>query len=394
MSYDRRYTIVGSAFVTQGVVIGGMFAYGIFFPFLEAEFGWSRTFLSSCFSFAVVAMGVFAIGGGHLIDRFGPRWILSVTGLITGIGYVLMSTLAEQWQLLIYFGLFIGIGMSTHDVGTLSIVARVFDKRRGLMSGVVKVGTACGQMTIPVGVTALIAAYDWRTALVVLGVGSSVILIVAAQGLDPARVIAAQAAEKAHAQPKAEIYFRQALRTREFWTLCAAQFSFLPALITVPVHLPVHGVDLGMSVTGAAALLTVIGGASVAGRLGVGRTVDWIGGRAAMLISFAILAVSLAVFGFVQDPNLLYVVAAIYGFAHGGFFTVMAPTVAEYFGMLSHGAIFGSVVFCGTIGAAIGPIAAGRVYDLTQDYSPAFWGLSALSVVGLALVASLRRSQL
>ena len=137
----------------QGVIIGSMFAYGVFFPFLEAEFGWSRTELSGCIH-GYIHHGVFAFPGGYLIDKFGPRWILGVAGLLTALGYVLMSTLSAPWRLYIYFGLLIGLGLGTHDVGTLSIIARIFSKRRGIMSGVVKVGTACGQMVIPLAVTA------------------------------------------------------------------------------------------------------------------------------------------------------------------------------------------------------------------------------------------------
>lgn len=389
MSVDRRYTIVACAFVVQGVVIGSMFAYGVFFPFLEAEFAWSRTLLSAGISVAVVVMGVFAIAGGHLIDRIGPRWVLSGSGLICGIGYALMATLDAPWQLFVYFGLCVGIGMSTNDVGTLSIVARIFERRRGIMSGVVKVGTAVGQMVIPLTVTALIATFGWRNAAVALGCGVGLILLAAAQGMDPARITAGASGLGAGGGAGGSQSLGGALRSRVFWTLCAAQFSSLPALVTIPVHLPVHGVDMGMSAPAAASLLTVLGAASVAGRLGLGRTADWIGGRAAMLVCFTILAGSLSFLALADLPVMLYVFAAVYGFAHGGFFTVVSPTVADYFGMRAHGAIFGAVVFSGTIGAAIGPMAAGRVFDLTHTYAPAFWGLAALSLLGLSLIASL-----
>ena len=76
-------------------------------------------------------MGLLALPGGSLIDRFGPRWVMTVTGIICGLGYVLTAQLAEPWQLFAFFGLCVGIGLSTHDVGTLSVVARIFHRRRG-----------------------------------------------------------------------------------------------------------------------------------------------------------------------------------------------------------------------------------------------------------------------
>jgi MFS family permease len=88
----------------------------------------------------------------------------------------------------------------------------------------------------------------------------------------------------------------------------------------------------------------------------------------------------------------LFAAVAVYGFAHGGFFTVMSPTVAEYFGLQAHGAIFGLVLFSGTIGGAAGPILAGRIFDLTNSYALAFTALAALATLGLALVLRLPSS--
>ena len=87
-------------------------------------------------------MGVLA---GRLNDRIGPRVLLMVSGISFGIGYLLMSRIQALWQLYLLFGILVGIGLSTHDVITLSTVARWFVTRRGMMTGIVKVGTGVGQ---------------------------------------------------------------------------------------------------------------------------------------------------------------------------------------------------------------------------------------------------------
>jgi MFS family permease len=74
---DKRYLIVLGACLTQFTVIGLLFSYGLFFKAFEAEFGWSRTLLSSCTSFAFIVMGVLAFFGGRLSDRYGPRLVLA-----------------------------------------------------------------------------------------------------------------------------------------------------------------------------------------------------------------------------------------------------------------------------------------------------------------------------
>jgi MFS family permease len=128
-----------------------------------------------------------------------------------------------------------------------------------------------------------------------------------------------------------------------------------------------------------------VGAASVVGRLSVGAAVDRIGGKRALILCFVPLVTSLLAFVFIAAPWVLFAAVAVYGFAHGGFFTVTSPTVAEYFGLRAHGAIFGLVLFSGTIGGADGPIFAGRIFDLTGSYAPAFSAFGALATLGLAL---------
>jgi len=87
---------------------------------------------------------------------------------------------------------------------------------------------------------------------------------------------------------------------------------------------------------------------------------------------------------------MLFLFAILYGFAHGGLFTVMSPTVAELFGTGSHGLLFGIVLFSGTLGGAIGPLMAGRIFDLTGSYRLVFLILTAMAVVGFILITTLR----
>ena len=385
---DNRYLIVSGACLTQFMIVGLLFSYGLFFKYFEVEFGWSRTLLSSCMSFAFIVMGVLGFFGGRLSDRYGPRLILAVTGTLFGMGYAFLSQVTQPWQLFVIFGLFIGVGMATHDVVPLSTIARQFRRRRGIMTGVVKVGTAAGQMTVPPIAAFLIAIYDWRLALMILGIAAVALLLVAALLMksSPASAGSGKGTDAAGSG------LREARRTRTLWMICAIQFSFFSTLTTIPLHIVVHGMDLGMTPALAAILLSVMGAASVAGRLSVGALVDRIGGRRALILCFVPLIASLLAFLFISAPSALFAAVAVYGFAHGGFFTVMSPIVAEYYGLQAHGAIFGFVLFFGAVGGAAGPILAGRIFDLMGSYDPAFSTLAVLAALGLALVLKLPSS--
>jgi MFS family permease len=99
----------------------------------------------------------------------------------------------------------------------------------------------------------------------------------------------------------------------------------------------------------------------------------------------------LIIFIVTTNHIILFFFVGLYGFAHGALFVVVPPTIAEYFGLRDHASLFGIVIFCGTIGGAIGPILAGAAFDLTGSYNIAFATLFVLialsSIVALTLPA-------
>jgi len=374
-----------------------MFAYGVFFPALEAEFGWSRAMISGASSLSFVVMGVLAILAGKWNDKIGPRVLITVSALFFGVGYGAMSQLQAPWELFLFYGVLVGIGYSTHDVVTLSTIARWFQRRRGAMTGIAKVGTGVGQLLVPLMAAMLIAAYGWRDAALLLGAGSLLLLVASAQFMrrdprgegqypDGVEVASAAGANSSH---EIGMSLAEASATRQFWILCAVQLSVFFCLMTVMIHIVPHATDLGVAPAVAATILSTIGAVSIAGRLTIGTLIDRLGGRRSLCICFVVLLSSFVLLQVAEAPWMLFVFAAVYGFAHGGFFTVMSPTLAEYFGTGSHGVIFGIVLFSGTIGGATGPLLAGKLFDMSGNYDVIFMILTAFGVVGLLLASAL-----
>jgi len=295
-----RAPIVIGACLVQFTVIGGVFAYGVFFSALETELGWSRTVLSACTSLAILIMGLFAVSAGRLNDHFGPGWVLAASGIVYGCGYA-----------------------------------------RGRMTGVVKVGTAMGQIIVPILAAVLLATFGWRDSFLLLGLAAVAILLIAARlvgGKPP------QAPDTGtHNSSHQHLNFKDIYRTTQFKLFCAIQLLFFPALTTIPVHIVVHAEDLGFNARSAAAILSCIGAASIIGRLVLGWGIDKIGGKQGYIVCFTLLLTSLLLLKQIHDPRYLYGFAIIYGLAHGGFFTVVSPTLAEFFGMRAIGTVFGTV---------------------------------------------------
>ena len=399
---DRKrfhgYNIVAACFVTQGVTIGAMFAYGVFFPELESEFGWSRAMISGASSLAFVIMGVLGIAAGKLNDRIGPRVLITVSALFFGVGYALLSRLQAPWELFLFYGVLAGIGYSTHDVVTLSTLARWFVRRRGMMTGIAKVGTGVGQLLVPLTAASLIAAFGWRSAALAIGTVSLVILVLVAQvmrrdprslGQHPDGIEIDSHRAPADAM-EGGLSLAEAAVTRQLWILCGAQLTVFFCLLTVMIHIVPHAIDQGVAPAVAATILSTIGAVSIAGRLTIGTLVDRLGGRRSLMICFVVLLASFAVLQFGQTTWMLFVFAGVYGFAHGGFFTVMSPALAEFFGTGSHGVIFGIVLFSGTIGGAIGPLLAGILFDANGNYELVFLILTGFGFLGLLMTSALR----
>ena len=391
------YVIVIVAFSLQIFGWGIFNSFGVFFKSLETEFVWSRAVVSSAMSLNVLIAGITSILQGKLNDRFGPRLIMTGGGILLGVGYLLMSRVSTLWEYYLYCTLIMGIGVSGTDVVLLSTTARWFVKRRGTMTGIIKVGTGVGMVIMPLFINWLITEYGWRSAFLVLGVIILIVYVAFSQYLvrDPAKMGLSPDGvrnENPLKQTSVEqgLAVKEALLTREWWTICVA-FSFvLFTVSTILFHIIPHAIDLGISAFNAAKILSTIGAVSIAGRFVMGTAGDKIGTKSSLVICFLCLLSSLIWLQLSFTLWMLLLFAVIYGFAHGGFFTLISPLLADFFGTRSHGVIFGSLHSISAISAAIGPIVAGYMFDTTGSYQLVFLALTGMSIAGLVATFSLK----
>lgn len=123
------YVVAAVAIILQVIMWGTFNTYGVFFIPLHDEFGWSRAAISGARSLTMITWGLMSIPLGNLNDRFGPRIIMVICGCFFGVGYFLISQTNYIWQLYLFHGIIVGIGVSASDVILLSTVARWFIKR-------------------------------------------------------------------------------------------------------------------------------------------------------------------------------------------------------------------------------------------------------------------------
>ena len=390
------YIIVLLTSLIMVVTWGAFYSFGVFFKPVLTEFGWTRTAISVASSLVFLLSGFLGIFTGRLCDRFGPRIVVTVSGLLLASGYLLMSQLSAIWQLYLFYGI-VGIGMSGAYVPAISTVARWFVKRRGLMSGIVIAGIGVGTMVTSPVANWIISSYGWRTSYVVIGVVILALMVSAAQFLrrDPSRMglvpYGEEVAELENLNLGAGVFsLQRAIRTKQFWMLCLMFPSYEFCVSTILVHIVPHSTDLAISAASAANILAVIGVGSVAGRIMMGGAGDRIGNKQAFTICAILMFITLLWLLVAREVWMLYLFAVVFGFAYGGYGPLIAVISAELFGLSSLGVILGLVTFWITFGAAGGPAVAGGIFDMTSSYQSAFLVCIALSIVAIIIALLLR----
>ncbi len=386
------YIIVIAAFFTLAITWGTFHAFGIFFNPMVAEFGWTRAMTSGTFSVSLLISGFSAILMGRLTDKLGPRLVTVICGVLLGMGYILISQITAVWQLYLLYGIVIGIAMGAAWVPVMSTVARWFIDKRSMVTGIALIGLGIGSLLGPPFASWLISVYDWRTSYIVIGIISLVIVVIVAQFLrrDPEQMGLSPYVEKNRARPAPQaadegLSFNEAMRTRQFWMFAGTLFCFGFSLYAIMVHLAPHAIDLGISEFSAANILALIGGLGILGMIVLGYAADKIGNRWVFVIGLALMAAPLLWLMAAEQEWMLYLFAGIFGFGHDGFASSESPLAARLFGLKAHGSILGTAVLGFSIGAAIGPVLTGYVFDLAGSYQLAFLVCALVCCIGIVL---------
>ncbi|MBI4186902.1 MAG: MFS transporter [Chloroflexi bacterium] len=392
----HEYKLIVSAFFIMAVVWGTFYSFGALFKPISLEFGWTRVMMSGANALAVLTIGWLGIVMGKLADRFGPRIILTFCGLSFGLGHLLLSQITALWQLYLLYGVMIALGTSGTYAPLVSTVARSFRQKTGLMIGIVISGVGVGTVAVPPLVTQLLSSYGWRTSVGIVGLLAALLLPLAAQFLKyPSQVAglpqSGVVGDLNKTVPAARASFT-GRKTRQFWTLCAISFCSGFNIQVAIVHFIPHATDVGLSAAAAASSLTIIGALGIAGRLATGFASDKLGPRLSVSANFILLSIALLWLLLASKPWMLYLFPVIFGFPYGGLTLTGALIAPALFGLRELGALLGFISVGYFIGAAIGPVMAGYIFDATGRYQGVFLICVLLAMAGLALTLSLKTS--
>ncbi|WP_273734861.1 MFS transporter [Mycolicibacterium septicum] len=381
---------------------------GVMMNPLHHEFGWSHGTVGLAMSVNMMLYGLTAPFAAALMDRFGVRPVLTVSLLLITTGSACSIAMTASWQLVLLWGVLVGIGTGSISMGFVAIIAtRWFEQRRGLVTGVLTAASATGQLLFLPVVAAVTTQHGWRWASLIVAAASLAVVPLVALfmrnrpadlGLAPygATELAPPAPAPAGGFKTAFDGLRIGARTRVFWLLAG---SFAICGMTTNGLIGTHFIpaanDHGMPTTVAAGLLATIGILDVAGTVFSGWLTDRVDPRLLLLVYYAGRGLSLMLLPALLSPHAepsTWVFVIFYGL---DWVATVPPTIVlcrDYFGDRSP-VVFGWVFASHQVGAAIAAAGAGWLRDLNGNYDLAFQLAAGLCFVAALLCLSIRKAQ-
>ncbi|MFF0478325.1 MFS transporter [Streptomyces sp. NPDC004284] len=406
----RAWFVAAVTFVT--IIGAAAFASlpGLLIDPLHEEFHWSRGTIGFAVSVNLALYGLTAPFAAALMDRFGIRKVVAVALTIISAGSLLTVWMTAAWQLVLYWGILVGLGSGSMALAFAATVTnRWFVARRGLVTGILTAAGASGQLIFLPLLSRLVEHHGWRPAAVTVSLAAlAVVPFVWLLLRDhPADVrlapyggeYADKPAPVTGAARRATTVLLRAARTGPFWLL-AGSFAICGASTNglVKTHFVPAAHDHGMPVTAAAGLLAVVGVFDVVGTIASGWFTDRFSPRRLLAVYYALRGVSLLFLPMllapsVHPPMLFFIV--FYGL---DWVATVPPTIAlcrEHYGDDS-AIVFGWVLASHQIGAAAVAFAGGVARDVFGTYDVVWYASGALCAAAalMALVISRPRTEM
>ncbi|MFC1999795.1 MFS transporter [Chloroflexota bacterium] len=395
------WVIVAACTIITTFTYGVQYSFGVFLDPLKKDFEWSSFMISWVPGLYMFFICVFGLVAGWLTDRYSPRVIVGVGGFFIGLGLVLTSLLTAPWQIFIYYSFMVGFGTGCAGPPIFTTVARWIERHRGLALGIVTTGIALGTMIIgPLAEWLIHSVYDddWRMPCRIIGFLAW--LIVAAGLLlrkQPETALKQDDMEGMEGTVYIEpggLNLGQALRTRALWLLFVIHVLAFAGLLLVMYHVVTYAKETDIDPMAAATLLTVIGGASIGGRLVGGITSDSVGRKPIFIVCLLLQgAMMIWLSEAAESPSVgvFYTAAAFWGVGYGGWAPLMSALTAELFGLRHMGSILGVVAMSYGIGGILGPAIAGSTHTEVDSYSTAFMIGAGIMFLAALLVPFLKQ---
>lgn len=381
--------------------IGNVYAWSVFSKPLQAM-GWTAGQTTLPFQLSIVIFTIAMIFAGRWQDKAGPKPVAIFSGVMMGLGFVLIKFLGQsQIGMIICFSLIAGIGMGAGYVTPLATALKWYPDKRGMMSGVVVMGMGAGSIFGGMGGPILIEKFGvWNTFLVFGIVFGTIITICGFILKNPPQGYRVQTPVDKSEDQKAEgakpekvnidYSAKEMLKTPTFYLMWLV---FLigtgGGLMVISQASPFGQVIVGLTPVVAGSVIMVLGVFNGLGRPTFGSLSDKIGRRNVIFIAFVVQLVALILVLPYADSYLIYAIGvSLMGFSYGGFLGTMPSITADYFGIknvgLNYAWVYTGWGAAGYFGPQVGTVLVGGSIDRV-DWNNAFYFIAGTCIVGMVL---------
>jgi MFS family permease len=383
------------AVAVLGLIVGpgpiNIFAFSVFLKPITADLGVTRELMSFALVFATSMSAITNPFIGASIDRFGTRPTLLAIIPIYALGIVGYSFFTAWPAQIIVTCAFVGlVGTITGPTGYAALVARWFDRERGLALGIAMAGVGLGAALVPPAATVLIAHFGWRWAYRGIAIGMILLAWVPAWFIrDPGPGDLAKLSDARPDGTLAGLGVIEAMKTWAFWALTLAFFLGVAGINGVVAHTVPMLTDRGISVALATTAVSISGICIIFGRILSGWCLDRYSGRVVSVTFFVFPMLGIVLLAEGSGIVVPLVGAAMCGLAVGAEIDLMAYFVSRYFGVRHYGRVYGFVFILFAVGNGVGPFIGGVSFTRFGGYGPALIAFEIMLVVTCGLFMTL-----
>lgn len=384
------WVIVAAGALMTCVSMGAMFSLAVFLQPISVDTGWTRTGISTAMTLNFLVMGFAAFVWGAISDRFGPKVVVLSGSVLLGLGMVLASRATSLVEFQLVFGILVGAATGSFYAPMMALASGWIDKNRSLAVALVSAGAGTAPLTVAPFARWLIDNYDWRPAMLVVGIAAWILLIPASLLVRRPPVVlvtnppAPGVATPVAAVVEARMSAGEALRTPQFAVLALAHFACCAAHSGPIFHMVTYAIGCGIPAMVAVSVYSLAGLSGLGGRVLLGVLADRLGAKPVLVGGLMVQALGAGAYLFASQLGELYALSIVFGIAYGGVMPLYAILARDYFGPHIMGTVFGAISAMASLGMAFGPWAGGWVFDTYASYS---WLYIGSFSVGLAAVA-------
>jgi MFS family permease len=397
------WVVMAVVFLAMLVSAAALGLPGAFMRPLSREFGWSTAQISAALAVRFFLYGMIGPFAAVLLERYGVRRIVCTALCLIAGGVMLVTRMTALWQLVCLWGLILGIGSGlTALVLAATIANRWFERRRGLVLGLLTASSATGQLLFLPLASALIVHFSWRVAVLPVVVACLAVCALAFLFLQdrPDSMGLSAFGAAPDTSPALPVAPRQlnfgapigallsASRSSTFWVLAGTFFVCgLSTSGLIQTHFISLCGDYGLAATPAASVLAMIGAFDFVGTIGSGWLSDRYDNRKLLFWYYGLRGLSLL---WLPHSAFTFYGLSLFAMFYGlDWVATVPPTVklaTVSFGKERSAMIFGWIFAAHQIGSAAAAYGAGLSRTLLLTYSPALYAAGALCIVAAGAV--------